>query len=186
MQGQNDTRSVSRGVVLGIAAMALVVTASNILVQYPINDWLTWGALSYPFAFLVTDLTNRRLGPSSARRVVWAGFAFAVVLSAWLATPRIAGASGSAFLVGQLADVWVFDRLRHLRWWQAPLVSSSLGSILDTALFFSLAFAGTGLPWTTWALGDLAVKAVFAALLLIPFRLLLDVIQPAAQPAVEA
>lgn len=186
MQGQTDGRNAARGVALGIAAMAVVVTASNILVQYPINDWLTWGALSYPFAFLVTDLTNRRLGPGSARRVVWVGFAFAVVLSAWLATPRIAGASGSAFLVGQLADVWVFHRLRHLKWWQAPLVSSSLGSILDTALFFSLAFAGTGLPWVTWGLGDLAVKAVFAALLLIPFRLLLEVIRPATQTAAEA
>jgi uncharacterized PurR-regulated membrane protein YhhQ (DUF165 family) len=186
MQGQNDDRSASRGMATGIAAMAVVVTVSNILVQYPINDWLTWGALSYPFAFLVSDLTNRRLGPGSARRVVWVGFASAVVLSAWLATPRIAGASGSAFLVSQLADVWVFDRLRHLKWWQAPLVSSSLGSILDTALFFSLAFAGTGLPWITWGLGDLAVKAVFAALLLIPFRLLLEVIRPAGQPAVEA
>jgi uncharacterized PurR-regulated membrane protein YhhQ (DUF165 family) len=105
-------------------------------------------------------------------------FAFAVVLSAWLATPRIAGPRGAPFLVGQLADVWVFDRLRHLKWWQPPLVSSSLGSILDTALFFSLAFAGTGLPWTTWAVGDLAVKAVFAALLLIPFRLLLGLTRP--------
>ena len=186
MQGQTDGPSAARGAAVGIAAMAVVVTASNILVQYPINDWLTWGALSYPFAFLVTDLTNRRLGPGSARRVVWVGFAFAVVLSAWLATPRIAGASGSAFLVGQLADVWVFDRLRHLKWWQAPLVSSSLGSVLDTALFFSLAFAGTGLPWITWGVGDLAVKAVFSALLLIPFRLLLEVIRPAGQTAVEA
>ena len=99
MQERNDgqrDRSGARGVALGIAAMAVVVTASNILVQYPINDWLRWGALSYPFAFLVTDLTNRRLGPGSARRVMWVGFAFAVVLSAWLVTPRIAGASGSA------------------------------------------------------------------------------------------
>ena len=96
MQEQNNSQG-ARGVPFGIAAMAVVVTASNILVQYPINNWLTWGALSYPFAFLVTDLTNRRLGPGSARRVVWVGFAFAVVLSAWLATPRIAGASGSAF-----------------------------------------------------------------------------------------
>ena len=186
MREPNGSRRTRSGVATGIAAMVVVVTASNILVQYPINDWLTWGALSYPFAFLVTDLTNRRLGPVSARRVVWAGFAFAVVLSAWLATPRIAGASGTAFLIGQLADVWVFDRLRHLKWWQAPLVSSSLGSVLDTALFFSLAFAGTGLPWVTWGMGDLGVKAVFAALLLIPFRLLLEVIRPARQPVVEA
>lgn len=186
MRKPNDGGRLPSGVALGIAAMAVVVTASNILVQYPINDWLTWAAFSYPFAFLVTDLTNRRLGPGNARRVVWAGFAFAVALSAWLATPRIAGASGTAFLFGQLADVWAFDRLRHLKWWQAPLVSSSLGSILDTALFFSLAFAGSGLPWVTWGAGDLGVKAVFAALLLIPFRLLLEVIRPASQAVSEA
>ncbi|MDE0207687.1 MAG: queuosine precursor transporter [Candidatus Tectomicrobia bacterium] len=186
MRKPSDSRRLPSGVALGVAAMAVVVTASNILVQYQINNWLTWGALSYPFAFLVTDLTNRRLGPAGARRVVWVGFAFAVALSAWLATPRIAGASGTAFLVGQLADVWVFDRLRHLKWWQAPLVSSSLGSILDTALFFSLAFAGTGEPWVTLGAGDLAVKAVFAALLLIPFRLLLEVIRPDGQAAAEA
>ena len=167
-----------RGLALGIAAMAVVVTASNVLVQYPLNDWLTWGALSYPFAFLVTDLTNRRFGPRGARRVVLVGFACAVVLSAWLATPRIAAASGSAFLIAQLADVQVFDRLRNAKWWQAPLASSALGSILDTALFFSLAFAGSGLPWMTWALGDLGVKAGFALILLIPFRLLLNATRP--------
>ena len=180
--GRAGSRIGARGLALGIAAMAVVVTASNILVQYPLNDWLTWGALSYPFAFLVTDLTNRRFGPGAARRVVWAGFACAVILSALLATPRIAAASGTAFLVAQLADVQVFDRLRNAKWWQAPLVSSALGSILDTALFFSLAFAGSGLPWATWALGDLAVKAGFALLLLdfsvIPFRLLLDATRP--------
>ena len=186
MREPKEGRRIPGGVVIGIAAMAAVVTASNILVQYPINDWLTWGALSYPFAFLVTDLTNRRLGPVNARRVVWVGFVLAVALSWWLATPRIAGASGTAFLVGQLSDVWVFDRLRHLKWWQAPLVSSSLGSVLDTVLFFSLAFAGTGLPWVTWGVGDLAVKAAFAALLLIPFRLLLEVIRPTGRSAVEA
>ena len=139
MREPNGSRRTRSGVATGIAAMVVVVTASNILVQYPINDWLTWGALSYPFAFLVTDLTNRRLGPVSARRVVWAGFAFAVVLSAWLATPRIAGASGTAFLIGQLADVWVFDRLRHLKWWQAPLasvagVSPGYGTVLLTGI----------------------------------------------------
>ena len=176
--GGGGSRLGARGLALGIAAMAVVVTASNVLVQYPINDWLTWGALSYPFAFLVTDLTNRRFGPRSARRVVLVGFACAVVLSAWFATPRIAAASGSAFLIAQLADVQVFDRLRNAKWWQAPLVSSALGSILDTALFFSLAFAGTGLPWVTWALGDLGVKAGFALVLLIPFRLLLNATRP--------
>ena len=167
-----------RGLALGIAAMAVVVTASNVLVQYPLNNWLTWGALSYPFAFLVTDLTNRRFGPSGARRVVLVGFACAVVLSAWLATPRIAAASGSAFLIAQLVDVQVFDRLRNAKWWLAPLASSALGSILDTAVFFSLAFAGSGLPWMTWALGDLGVKAGFALIALIPFRLLLNATRP--------
>ena len=167
-----------RGLALGVAAMAAVVTVSNILVQYPLGEWLTWGALSYPIAFLVTDLTNRRFGLGGARRVVLAGFACAVILSALLATPRIAAASGSAFLVAQLADVHVFDRLRNAAWWRAPLVSSALGSILDTALFFSLAFAGTGLPWVTWALGDLAVKAGFVLALLVPFRLLLPATRP--------
>ena len=175
-----------RALVAGIAAMAVVVTVSNVLVQYPLGDWLTWGALSYPFAFLVTDLTNRRLGAGSARRVVLAGFAFAVVLSAWLATPRIAAASGSAFLIAQLADVHVFDRLRNARWWKAPLVSSALGSTLDTALFFSLAFAGSGLPWVPWAIGDLAVKAGFALALLIPFRLLLNATRPAGAAGTAA
>jgi len=161
-----------RPMVLPIAAMAVVVVASNILVGYPINAWLTWGAVSYPLAFLVTDVTNRRLGPGSARRVVYVGFALAVVLSIALASPRIALASGSAFLLAQTLDIQVFDRLRRRAWWLPPLVSSFLGSALDTTLFFSLAFAGTGLPWITWGIGDFAVK-VGAALLLLPaFRLL--------------
>jgi len=155
------------------AAMALVVVASNVLVQYPINDWLTWGAFTYPAAFLVTDLTNRRLGAAAARRVAIVGFAIAVVLSAWLATPRIAAASGTAFLTAQLLDVTLFDRLRRRPWWQAPLASSSLASIWDTAVFFSLAFVGTGLPWITWAVGDLAAKFAMALALLVPFRLLM-------------
>lgn len=167
------------GISLGIVAMAVVVTVSNIAVQYPINDWLTWGALTYPVAFLVTDLTNRRLGASAARNVVYAGFAFAVVLSIWLATPRIALASGAAFLVAQLLDVSIFDRLRNATWWQAPLISSTIASALDTVLFFSLAFAATGLPWITWAVGDFGVKIVVALALLIPFRLLMAVIMPA-------
>lgn len=167
------------GVGLGIIAMVLVVTLSNIAVQYPINDWLTYGALTYPIAFLVTDLTNRGLGVAAARRVVYVGFAVAVGLSIWLATPRIALASGTAFLLAQLLDVAVFDRLRRASWWRAPLVSSTLASTLDTALFFSLAFAGTGLPWITWALGDYGVKIAVALALLIPFRLALKAILPA-------
>jgi uncharacterized PurR-regulated membrane protein YhhQ (DUF165 family) len=170
-----------RGVAMGVAAMAVVVTASNILVQYPVNDWITWGAFTYPAAFLVTDLTNRALGAARARLVVYVGFALAVILSIVLADPRIALASGTAFLVAQLLDVTIFDRLRRAPWWQAPLASSVLGSLLDTALFFSLAFAGTGLPWVTWAVGDLAVKLAMALALLVPFRALMSLI-PALRP----
>ncbi len=158
---------------LPFAAMAAVVVASNVLVQFPVNDWLTWGAFTYPVAFLVTDLTNRRLGPEAARRVAVAGFVAAVLLSIWLATPRIALASGTAFLTAQLLDVTLFDRLRRRPWWQAPLASSTLASTWDTAVFFSLAFAGTGLPWVTWAVGDLGVKLAMALALLIPFRALM-------------
>lgn len=161
-----------------ILAMAVVVVSSNILVQVPINDWLTWGALTYPVAFLVTDLTNRLVGPARARWVVAVGFVLAVVLSLALADPRIALASGTAFLVAQLLDVQVFDRLRHRVWWLPPLVSSTLGSVLDTALFFSLAFAGTGLPWVTWGLGDLGVKLAVALALLLPFRAVVAGLRP--------
>ncbi len=172
------------GIGLGIAAMVMVVTVSNIAVQYPINDWLTYGALTYPLAFLVTDLTNRSLGTKAARNVVYVGFAVAVGLSIWLATPRIALASGAAFLVAQLLDIAVFDRLRRASWWRAPLISSTLASALDTALFFSFAFAATGLPWVTWALGDYGVKMAVALVLLIPFRLALTAMTPAPEEVV--
>ncbi len=162
----------------GLAAMALVVTGSNVAVQYPINDWLTWGALTYPVAFLVTDVTNRSLGTSVARRVVYVGFALAVVLSIYFADWRIALASGSAFLAAQLLDIVVFDKLRRAAWWRAPLISSGLASALDTVLFFSLAFAGTGLPWITWAIGDYGAKLAMALLLLIPFRALMPATRP--------
>ena len=135
--------------------MTLTVVVSNVAVQYPINDWLTWGAFTYPFAFLVTDLTNRALGAEPARRIVYVGFALAVGLSAIIATPRIATASGTAFLMGQLADVAIFDRLRRVSWWRAPLISSALASALDTVIFFSVAFAATGTPWVSWAMGRL-------------------------------
>lgn len=152
--------------------MAFVVALSNFAVQFPVNDWLTWGAFTYPLAFLVTDVTNRALGPRWARRIVYRGFALAVVFSIVLATPRIAIASGIAFLVGQLLDVVVFDRLRRLSWWRAPLISSSLASALDSALFFGLAFAATGHPWLQWAAGDYGVKLAAAVVLLMPFRAL--------------
>lgn len=175
------TSTSTLGIGLGILAMVLVVTVSNVAVQYPINDWLTYGALTYPIAFLVTDLTNRGLGARAARNVVYAGFAVAVCLSIWLATPRIAVASGAAFLVAQLLDIAVFDRLKRASWWRAPLISSTVASILDTVLFFSLAFAGTGLPWITWAIGDYGVKIAVALALLIPFRLALKVVPPASE-----
>ncbi|MFO1048399.1 MAG: queuosine precursor transporter [Geminicoccaceae bacterium] len=165
---------------LPLAAMIVIVVASNWLVQFPINDLLTWGAITYPFSFLVTDLTARLGGPVRARRVVWVGFMLAVVISIWLATPRIALASGTAFLAGQLLDIQVFQRLRAGNWWRAPLVSSILGSLLDTVLFFSLAFAGTELPWMTLALGDLGVKLAIAVLALVPFRAVLALALPPA------
>ena len=195
----------TRGLLVLLAAMAGVVTLSNILVQFPVQaslgavdlaDLLTWGAFTYPVAFLVTDATNRLFGPARARMVVAGGFVVAVVLSVWLATPRIAIASGTAFLVAQLLDVTVFDRLRDGRWWRAPLVSSVLGSLVDTALFFTLAFAA-GLSvlganddfaiaqaplfgvmaaeaprWVSWALGDLGVKLLVAVVLLVPYGVL--------------
>jgi len=153
-----------------VFAMVLVVASANYLVQFPVNDWLTWGALTYPVSYFVTDLTNRRFGSGAARRVVLIGFALAVIVSIWLASPRIALASGTAFLVSQLLDVAIFNRLRRRAWWQPPLVSSVLGSFVDTALFFALAFWGTAMPWITLAVGDYAVKVGIALMLLLPWR----------------
>jgi queuosine precursor transporter len=154
-----------------VVAMGVVVLASNILVQHAINDWLTWGAITYPFAFLVTELVNRAFGPAQARRVAWVGFAVAVLASAILAPVRIAAASGLAFLLSQMLDISVFDRLRQSRWWRAPLIATMLAAILDTCVFWGIGFAGEDLPWVTWALGDLGVKLVMAVCLLLPFRL---------------
>jgi len=153
-----------------VAAMVVIVASANYLVQFPVNDWLTWGALTYPVSYFITDLTNRYYGTRSARRVVYVGFVLAVLASIWLASPRIALASGCAFLVSQLIDVAVFDRLRGRRWWQAPLLSSTLGSLIDTALFFALAFYATGMPWVTLAIGDYGVKLAIALALLLPWR----------------
>ena len=205
-----------------VAAMALVVVASNILVQFPVQgqlgslalaDILTWGAFTYPLAFLVTDLANRRYGPTVARRIVFVGFIVAVVcsiivppllyrygLTEFETEPgrllRIATASGCAFLVAQMLDVTVFNWLRQRSWWRAPVVSSLSGSIVDTMIFFGIAFAAAfafigpndgfalenapllgGLSvdtprWLSWALGDLSVKLVIALVALIPYRLI--------------
>jgi uncharacterized PurR-regulated membrane protein YhhQ (DUF165 family) len=200
-----------------VALMTLVVVASNFLVQFPVQgmlgainlgDLLTWGAFTYPFAFLVTDLANRQYGPRNARIVVIAGFVVGVALSWYLSQPRIAIASGLAFLLGQMLDISVFNRLRRQSWWQAPLAGSMLGSILDTVLFFSFAFApvfsflgpnddfAIGMApvlgvmtaeaprWISWALGDLSVKVLFALVLLMPYGALMSVVKP--MPVVKA
>jgi uncharacterized PurR-regulated membrane protein YhhQ (DUF165 family) len=185
--------------ILPALAMTFVVVASNILVQYPfeplgLGDYLTWGAFTYPVAFLVTDLTNRRYGAGMARRLVAVGFVIAVALSIWLATPRIALASGTAFLVGQLLDITVFNRFRRQSWWRAPLIGSVFGSVIDTALFFSLAFAGdvemsgpvdfVGLTlplWQSLAICDFLVKMLLALLALVPYGALLRAIRPLEQ-----
>ncbi len=188
--------------------MGIVILASNELVQHPVQGVLlgvdlslvlTWGAFTYPIAFLVTDATNRIFGVGPAKRVVAVGFAFGVGLtmvaslaiassvsrstdlSIWQALfshpdaftmLRTAVASGIAFLAAQLLDIKVFDFLRKAVWWKAPTVSSLLGSVVDTAIFFSLAFAGTGLPWVTWGIGDFCAKLLMIAALLYPFKLL--------------
>ena len=162
---------------LPILAMIVVVTASNYLVQVPINSWLTWGAFTFPVAFLVTDLTNRAVGAKAARRVAWAGFAIAVAVSLGLAPWRIALASGTAFIVGQLLDITAFSRLRALAWWKAPLIGSLIASVVDTGLFFFLAFYGTGMNWLPLAAGDLAIKSLMAALLLAPYKMILPRLQ---------
>jgi uncharacterized PurR-regulated membrane protein YhhQ (DUF165 family) len=166
--------------------MAAVIVLSNVLVQHPINDWLTWGAFSYPLVFLVSDLTNRALGPQAARRVAWAGFAIAVIVSLLLAPWRIAAASGAAFLFSQLLDVAVFNRWRQASWWKAPFVGNLVASVVDTAVFFFLAFAGSDMDWLSLATGDLAVKALMATLLLAPYRVLLPRLQTWAAPSPTA
>jgi len=165
-----------RPLFLGVLAMAIVVAVSNVAVGYPINDWITWGALTYPVAFLVTDVMNRSFGASNARKVVYGGFLVGVVLSIWLADVRIALASGTAFLTAQLIDIFVFNRISKKTWWQAPFISSSLSSAIDTVLFFSIAFIGSGLPWVSWAVGDYAVKLAMAILLLVPFKIVISMI----------
>ncbi len=171
-----------RSLLVPMSAMAAVIVLSNVLVQYPINAWLTWGAFSYPLVFLVSDLTNRALGPRMARRVAWVGFAVAVLVSLAVAPWRIALASGTAFIVAQLLDVAVFNRWRQQAWWKAPLIGSLVASVVDTAVFFFLAFAGSDLNWLALAAGDLAVKAAMAAVLLAPYRALLPRLQPWATP----
>jgi len=171
--------------------MGVVVLASNYLVQFPIKYYgleeiLTYGAFSYPIAFLITDLANRSYGKLIARQIVYIGFiigiSFTLLFStnfADLISVRIAVGSGTAFLIAQLIDVQIFDKLRKRKWFVAPLISSFIGSAVDTFLFFSISFYATGIPWVTLSLGDLAVKIFVALVMLIPFRLLLGTLKPA-------
>lgn len=196
-----------RHFVFSVLAMCLAVTASNILVQYPVywfglNELLTYGAFTYPFAFLINDLTNRFYGPATARRVVYAGFFAGVVVSWILVTPRLAIASSLAFLFGQLLDIVVFTPLRRKAWWKAPLAAALAGSALDTVLFFALAFSsffafidqitgyadsslmegvvffGIGMPiWLSLALGDFSVKIMMSLFMLIPYGTILSAVR---------
>lgn len=158
---------------ISVAVMIAIVVSSNFLVQFPINNWLTWGAVTYPVAFLVADVLNRRFGPGPARRVAYFGFVSALIISAWVASPRIAAASGFAFITAQLTDIYLFDKLRHRAWWQAPFIGGVAGATLDTFVFFSVAFMGTGLPWPTLLVGDLIVKLALNTFMLAPFRALM-------------
>ena len=170
--------------------MGAVVLSSNYLVQFPVNYYglnqiLTYGAFSYPVAFLITDLANRSYGKIVARKIVYFGFflgiGFTILFStnfADLISIRIAIGSGVAFLTAQLLDVQIFDNLRKKKWFVAPLTSSLFGSTVDTFLFFSISFYGTGIPWFTLALGDLTVKIIVALIMLVPFRMLLKTFKP--------
>ena len=170
--------------------MGVVVLSSNYLVQFPINYYglneiLTYGAFSYPIAFLITDLANRSYGKRVARKIVYFGFVLGIGFTVLFSTDfadfisiRIAIGSGVAFLTAQLLDVQIFDRLRKKEWFVAPLTSSIIGSTIDTFLFFSISFYGTGVPWVTLSLGDLIVKVMVALIMLIPFRLLSKTFKP--------
>ena len=165
--------------------MGVIVVISNFLVQFPVqffslNEVLTYGAFSYPITFLITDLANRAYGKIVARKVVYVGFVIGILLTLFVSTNfkdvisiRIAIGSAVAFFISQNLDIQIFDQLRKKSWFIAPLASSSLGSVIDTFLFFSIAFYATGISWATLALGDLAVKLFITLVMLIPFRILL-------------
>ena len=170
--------------------MGLVVLSSNYLVQFPINYYglseiLTYGAFSYPVAFLITDLANRFYGKFVARKIVYIGFFIGIIFTLLFSTDfadlisiRIAIGSGVAFISAQLLDIQIFDRLRQKEWFIAPLTSSFIGSTVDTFLFFSISFYGTGVPWITLSLGDLTVKLFVSLVMLIPFKILLKIRKP--------
>ena len=181
---------MNRAILFLSVLMGLVVLTSNYLVQFPIHYYglseiLTYGAFTYPIAFLITDLANRSFGKEVAKKIVYFGFFIGISFTLFFSTNfsdlisiRIAIGSGTAFIVSQRLDVFVFDKLRDKYWFIPPLASSINGSIIDTFLFFSIAFYATGIPWFTLALGDLAVKLFVALLMLLPFRLLLKTFKP--------
>ena len=181
---------MSKSFILLSFLMGVVVLSSNYLIQFPINyyglnDLLTYGAFSYPVAFLITDLANRSYGKFVAKKIVYLGFLLGIGFTILFSTDfadyisiRIAVGSGAAFLIAQLMDVQIFDNLRKKKWFIAPLTSSIIGSTVDTFLFFSISFYATGVPWITLSLGDLAVKILVALMMLIPFRLLLKTFKP--------
>ena len=181
---------MNRAILFLSVLMGLVVLTSNYLVQFPIHYYglseiLTYGAFTYPIAFLITDLANRSFGKNIAKKIVYFGFFIGISFTLFFSTNfsdlisiRIAIASGTAFLVSQRIDVYVFDKLRNKYWFIPPLASSINGSVIDTFLFFSIAFYATGIPWFSLALGDLAVKLFVALLMLLPFRFLLKTFKP--------
>ncbi len=205
---QDRQTATPRDIAIASTAMMVIIVLSNILVQYPIQfgnleNHLTWGAVPYPFAFLVSDLTNRRFGPTRARQVAYVGFAVAVALSIYFATPRIAIASGTAFLAAQLLDISIFTRMNQKVWWLPPFVSATISAALDTLIFFSVAFycgplpiigsdissllgqidiadQCANLPWTSLALGDYLVKLLINILWLAPYGLILAWLMPGA------
>ena len=179
-------------------SIALVVSLSNYLVQFPVKyfnleNLLTYGAFSYPIAFLITDLSNRRYGKIKAKKIVYLGFALGLFLTLYFSTNfsdlisiRIVIGSGAAFLTAQLIDVNIFDKLRKKKWFIAPLTSSFVGSVIDTFLFFSIAFYGTGINWFTLSIGDLLVKIAIALIMLIPFKILLKHVKEITKIETEA
>ena len=190
----SELKSDKRIFLLLAALMSTVVLISNYLVQFPfnhfgLNEILTYGAFSYPVAFLITDLANKKYGKQTAKKIVYIGFFLGVTFTFYFSTNfsdlisiRIAIASGTAFIIAQLIDVKIFDKLRKEKWYIAPLVSSLAGSSIDTFIFFSISFYGTGINWITLGIGDLCVKIIVAIFMLIPFRMLIKKMEEFSKP----
>jgi len=190
----SELKSDKRIFLLLAALMSTVVLISNYLVQFPfnhfgLNEILTYGAFSYPIAFLITDLSNKKYGKQTAKKIVYIGFFLGVIFTFYFSTNfsdlisiRIAIGSGTAFIIAQLIDVKIFDKLRKEEWYIAPLVSSLIGSSIDTFIFFSISFYGTGINWITLGIGDLCVKIIVALFMLIPFRMLIKKMEEFSKP----